>query len=70
MIQSGEKETDNTKKNTYSHEMAFGNVIDPFLLLTGWDLYQIGRQFRSESWINTFLLYLLLKDLRKPKHVY
>lgn len=29
-------------KNTYSHEMAFWDIIDPFLLLTGWDLHWIG----------------------------
>lgn len=38
------KEQNQTKENTYSHEMAFWDIIDPFLLLTGWDLHWIGGQ--------------------------
>lgn len=32
-------------ENTYSHEMALWDIIDPFLLLTGGDLRWIGRRF-------------------------
>lgn len=36
-------------ENTYSHEMAFWDVIDPFLLLTGGDLRWIGGRFQCQK---------------------
>lgn len=36
-------------ENTYSHEMAFRDIIDPFLLLTGGDLRWIGGRFQHQK---------------------
>lgn len=36
-------------ENTYSHEMAFWDIIDPFLLLTGGDLRWIGGRFQCQK---------------------
>lgn len=40
-------------ENTYSHEMAFRDIIDPFLLLTGGDLRWIGGRFQRQKHSST-----------------
>lgn len=42
-------------ENTYSHEMAFRDIIDPFLLLTGGDLRWIGGRFQCQKHSSTAL---------------
>lgn len=59
------KETNNKNKNTYSHEMAFWDVIDPVLLLTGWDLHWIGGRFKVRNRATTFFCCLFFKQVFK-----
>lgn len=40
-------------ENTYSHEMAFWDIIDPFLLLTGGNLRWIGGRFQCQKQSST-----------------
>lgn len=50
-------------ENTYSHEMAFWDIIDPFLLLTGGDLRWIGGRFQCHKHSSTALdVYLWADD--------
>lgn len=53
-------------ENTYSHEMAFWDIIDPFLLLTGGDLRWIGgrvqRQKQQHRFRCVFMCWLVKKS--------